>query len=345
MSITEYQYPEECPICLREFTYENIPYDFISSDFNCSHIYCSNCIDSINLCSLCNKNKLGKKVNLILLRYYNNKKQLDTLKIQIYNHRKELLFHYINYKVYEPLQPDITLNDITQYDITNCTPIFTNINKSIYYHNIFKNNDEFYNKICAKISNKYNIINIVEKLCKLNHESIINVYHHKNFVIKKPLYNVTNSIDEIDLHYFIMIYYNTNLYNLIYNKIISNTLLIFILRKIIHAIKYAHSCNIIHGDINLYNIVMNDFNLKKVKLVGWNDNIYTNTFIDYAKLTKAKNNDFISLMNIIYSIYQLDNNWLDYNIISSCQSFNELLLSPLFQEFDKCPINYVYHIL
>ena len=65
----EFEYPSECMICYCEFNNENTPYNLISHDFQCMHIYCFDCINKIDQCSLCRKNKIGITKNILLMQY------------------------------------------------------------------------------------------------------------------------------------------------------------------------------------------------------------------------------------------------------------------------------------
>lgn len=318
----------ECPICFNIFNEINYPCDLISECFECIHVFCINCINKIDHCALCKRKKIGIHKNYTFLKLQIIDTKLLELECKYNRLSEKLISQYIstnnNHKNY--------INDKLSDDFIQ---LFNeNLKKNNITLKLIKNNIYFVNslsncKICIKIIDNYNkLLFEHNRNNNLNHECIIKYDFNVKYLLK---------LDQGKSSFFtVMKYYSNTLYSLIQQHILKyNVLTMYdvsiILYKIIHAIQYAHSFGYIHGELNINNIVYDNF-IYSIKIIGWkySDNI------EYY-------DDIQSIKNIFIDINKYDSNllsdeWCTY--LCKYTTLSDILNSDYFEPYHSIDIKF-----
>lgn len=196
-------------------------------------------------------------------------------------------------------------------------------NLSIYSDNEKNIEDNKLNKV--KIYKKF-FFRIIEEKSKKEIENVINEINSMRILKHRNLIEYTNfDVSELFGKKFLLLEcsfdnydYNINLMNFLdKHKSLgksSNWMLNYcLIKQIVKGLSYLHRNNIIHGDLNNYNIIilnnsvvkLTNFNLMSAKSLGEEISILIEDSIDYCFNYSLKN-DLYSLGNIIWMIIMGD---------------------------------------
>lgn len=170
----EFEYPSECMICYCEFNNENTPYNLISHDFQCMHIYCFDCINKIDQCSLCRKNKIGITKNILLMQYLklkNNSKKNENYDAKIVtNNQMEYNDNYNTNLVINNLINELNLQKNIIKQMEDQLLLMFNTNNMLNYENEQLKNE---NEQLKNENNNYKHINNQNNIAIENYKIIV----------------------------------------------------------------------------------------------------------------------------------------------------------------------------
>lgn len=277
----------------------NISYNDLSYLDKCKYINCDNNINNSYII-------YDYKISIILIIIL-----IIIFIIIIFIIKKRNTIKYINIK-----------NIIINNEDLNKTII-----KSYYHYNIviLKNIRICNRKSLLNINNKYKIIKNINKFYKLDHPNIIKIIGlttlNNNINIIYPYFNlgslsdiINNSILEFD------------------NITILNTLI-----KICDGLLYINNNKLIHGNLKLSNILIN--NSYDIKLTDFNDILFNNNIInDIYKPVETINygiineySDIYAFGMIIYGLIYFKEPYYEYSIININDIIDpNILLRPTF---------------